>query len=137
LHNQPKWKVTRITNGIEGGYAFSVSVDGGPPLGGYFLKTLTGYVRFPKKLMISLIQRKRLQKPLRKQVAHIVTTHDPRYHSGDHPIKPNDQPPDPTLMTFDTGDQYDAAWSRWKKWKKAHPERFELNEYGDLVLKGE
>ncbi len=85
-HNKYRWLVTRVTTGADGsGFAFSVSENRAAPLGGYFLASLTGFVRFPAKLVISEIKRRRLQKPLRKQVAQIVATGDPRFYPATNP----------------------------------------------------
>lgn len=78
-HNKYRWLVTSVTDGLTGGYAFTVRVGDSQPLAGYFLKSLDGYVRFPGRLVISITKRRRLQKPLRKQVAQIVNTGDSRY----------------------------------------------------------
>lgn len=86
-HNKPKWKVTRVTKGAREGYAFSVSQNGAAPVGGYFMASLKGFVRFPEKLVISKAKKARLQKSLRKQVAAIVAS-DSQFQPKATPAKP-------------------------------------------------
>lgn len=86
-HNVYRWLVTWVQDGKFGGYLFSVSINGGPPIKRFLMPTLTGYVVFPKELVISKNKMERMQKPLRKQVVQIVTSGDPRYHGKQQRIE--------------------------------------------------
>jgi hypothetical protein len=68
-----------VVDGLNGGYAFSVRINGNPAVSGFFMRTIQGFVYFPTKLILTELKKRQMQKSLRKQVAQIVTSDDPRY----------------------------------------------------------